>query len=85
MKEFDEIDERVYENYDDMRVLAADIIVVFDKRTNGDKTFTIDGFLRQLNEEERLLHQEEMVEKIAQRVVEIIEERNNGYSNDKFK
>ena len=84
MKEFDEIDERVYENYDDMRVLAADIIVVFDKRTNGDKTFTIDGFLRQLNEEERLLHQEELAEKIAQRVAEIIEERNNGYNN-KFK
>ena len=85
MKEFDELDERVYENYDDMRVLAADIIVVFDKRTNGDKTFTINDFLKQLNEEERLLHQEELAEKIAQRVAEIIEERNNGYSNNKFK
>ena len=85
MKEFDELDERVYDNYEEMKVLAADIIVIHDKRTNGDKTFTINDFLRQLNEEERILHQEEMVEKIAQRVVEIIEERNNGYNNDKFK
>lgn len=85
MKEFHELDERVYDNYGEMKVLAADIIVVRDKRTNEDKTFTIDDFLKHLNEEERLLHQEEMVEKIAQRVAEIIEERNNGYSNDKSK
>lgn len=85
MKEFHELDERVYDNYGEIKVLAADIIVVRDKCTNEDKTFTIDDFLKHLNEEERLLHQEEMVEKIAQRVAEIIEERNNGYSNDKFK
>ena len=85
MKEFYELDERVYDNYGEMKVLAADIIVVRDKRTNEDKTFTINDFLKHLNEEERLLHQEELAEKIAQRVAEIIEERNNGYSNDKFK
>ena len=84
MKEFYELDERVYDNYGEMKVLAADIIVVRDKRANADKTFTINDFLKQLNEEERLLHQEELAEKIAQRVVEIIEERNNGYNN-KFK
>ena len=85
MKEFYELDERVYDNYGEMKVLAADIIVIRDKRTNEDKTFTVNDFLKQLNEEERLLHQEELAEKIAQRVAEIIEERNNGYSNDKFK
>ena len=84
MKEFYELDERVYDNYGEMRVLAADIIVIRDKRANADKTFTINDFLKQLNEEERLLHQEELAEKIAQRVAEIIEERNNGYNN-KFK
>ena len=85
MKEFYELDERDYDNYGEMKVIAVDIIVVRDKRANADKTFTINDFLKQLNEEERLLHQEELAEKIAQRVVEIIEERNNGYNNDKFK
>ena len=74
-KNWHDIDKRVLDNYTDFTLLEDGMLQYTDRRTNKTYIILDDNLESMLEREEKILHENDLIEKIAKRVVEILEEK----------
>lgn len=74
-KNWHDIDSRVLDNYTDFKLLEDGMLQYTDRRTNETYIILDEKLEPMLEQEEKILHENDLVEKIAKRVVEILEEK----------